>query len=325
MPGLGPVDFAEDPSEGISNESPDDDKYFWSHVKSPDTRHLSLLLVSKQTYCEAYHIFYRDNNLQFLNVCYLWQFLKNFGYARRHCITHITFVWMGLEAKAAFRLLQRCPRLKFLDIILPCRIAFYESCECYRFGSSMLREVRGLEAVVFKHDEDHEKHTKGHIRDWRGHLGALSAAQEKERWNEDVAKIEKLRRAMMRPRLKRFVMKADEEINPFEPKRERYRRSEEQLLGFSHNICPIVGCPVPNAGPGMESFRRHWSGEAPGQRLKGAERGAIHPCMTEVYLPCISEQYGTRESQSGNQGLFGVSVCLSRKVQYQVYDQLIKT
>lgn len=85
-----------------SQKSEDDDKYIWSRVKGPDKRPLSLLLVSKQTYPEAYHIFYRHNNRQFPNVCYLWQFLKNIGYARRQYVTHITLVWMGLATNAAF-------------------------------------------------------------------------------------------------------------------------------------------------------------------------------------------------------------------------------
>jgi hypothetical protein len=257
MPGPRRVSFAEEPSKGRSKKSPHDDKYFWSRVKGPDKRPLSLLLVSKQTYREAYHIFYRHNNLQFLNVCYLWKFLKNIGYARRQYVTHITFVWMGLEASAAFGLLQRCPRLKFLDIILPCRLGLTRCRPCHSHSYNMLCEVRGLEAVNFKYDEDHKKHT---TRYSPGYSSAVHAVREEREWNKEIRIIEKLQHDMMRPRLKRFLIKADEKINLFKPKKERHRRSEVHSLRTGEKICPIGGYPVKSAysREEMEICRREW-------------------------------------------------------------------
>lgn len=254
IPGPRQVSFAEQPLKRTPKKY--DDKFFWSRVKGPDKRPLSLLLVSKQTYCEAYHIFYRDNNLQFLNVCYLWRFLKNIGYARRQHVTHITFVRMGREEDAAFRMLQRCPRLKFLDIIFPCRLGLSGCRPCHDQNYSILREVRGLEAVNFKYDEDHKKHTIGHSP---GFSSAAHAVREEREWNKEISIFEKLQHDMMRPRIQRFLIKADEKIDLFKPKKERHRQSEESLEP-GEKICPIDGSRVASARSReeMENCRREW-------------------------------------------------------------------
>ena len=100
---------------------------------------LSLLLVSKTTFLEAWHIFYRINTLYFADTGTLLHFLRNIGYARRQQLTDVGFDWIGLEAKAAFRLLATCSGLKTVRF----------SVHCSRpVGYDALREVRGIARVV---------------------------------------------------------------------------------------------------------------------------------------------------------------------------------
>ena len=73
---------------------------------------LSLLLVSKQTFLEAYHVFYRFNTIFFASTDALLEFLQGIGYARRQELTDIGFDWIGEEAKATFRLLRTCGNLR---------------------------------------------------------------------------------------------------------------------------------------------------------------------------------------------------------------------
>ena len=78
----------------------------------PSPFDLSLLLVSKQTFLEAYHVFYRFNTIFFANTDALLEFLQGIGYARRQELSDIGFDWIGEEAKATFRLLRTCGNLK---------------------------------------------------------------------------------------------------------------------------------------------------------------------------------------------------------------------
>ena len=59
----------------------------------PNTSSLSLLLVSRQIFLEAYPIFYRVNTFTFGNIGSLQRFLKNIGFARRQYLTRIRFSW----------------------------------------------------------------------------------------------------------------------------------------------------------------------------------------------------------------------------------------
>lgn len=79
---------------------------------APSPFDLSLLLVSKQTFMEAYHVFYRFNTIFFSSTDALLEFLQGIGYARRQELTDIGFDWVGEEAKAAFRLLKTCGNLR---------------------------------------------------------------------------------------------------------------------------------------------------------------------------------------------------------------------
>lgn len=236
-----------------------DDREFLDRIKGPDKRCLSFLLVSKQTYREAYHIFYSQNNLQFLNVNYLLQFLKKIGYARRLHVSHITFVWMGSEAKAAFRMLQQCSRLGSLDIILPCRLGLDETCDFHRLGSNMLREVRGLKAVTFKCPADHEEHLARYLRFYHRQFPQGNVDWEQIERAKHVIRTELLRAYMMRSRSEWFALGADERIDLFNPRKERFGKSETQSLHESQSTCPIRGwvCPrTPTSAFG--ECRKRW-------------------------------------------------------------------
>lgn len=100
--------------------------------------HLSLLLVSRRTYEEAYHIFYSNNLLQFSSTALLFTFLRNVGHTRRQCVTRIAFTLCGGFAEQAFALLKTCQSLKFVRITLP---------DVLITAYTALCEVRGLDEV----------------------------------------------------------------------------------------------------------------------------------------------------------------------------------
>ena len=144
-------------------------------------------------------IYYRVNLLCVPNVNILHHFLKNIGLARRQHVTRICFFWKGVDAKKTCRLLMKCPRLTFVDIVLynktqlgPPRLP--EVTEC-----AILREVRGLKTVAFTYQRS-------------------SFDQP-----ETAAELEELRDAMRRPRLDCFKATSEAEINPLKPKREIYK------------------------------------------------------------------------------------------------------
>ena len=84
---------------------------------------LSLLLVSRQTYLEAYHVFYRFNTIHFGDTKALLQFLQGIGFARRQELTDVGFDWVGSESKTAFRLLKTCSNLRVC--LLQCSLQRY--------------------------------------------------------------------------------------------------------------------------------------------------------------------------------------------------------
>ena len=199
----------------------------WFGMGEPENRCLSLLLVSKQIYREAYHIFYQCNNLKFLNVRYLWLFLKNIGYSRRFCVTHISFVWMGPEAKEAFELLKRCPNLKYVDMIMPCRYGHPSECE-RRYGEAALYQVRGLERINILGLEDHIKHLSQEDNfTFPPRPRYSDVKKEQERFRRDM---ETLRSKTMRPRLPRFSLRTDEESYLIRSKNGHILGAEVRLL-----------------------------------------------------------------------------------------------
>ena len=69
----------KDPTWGVTHD-----------VKSHD---LSILLVSKQIYMEAFHVFYTTNCFSFTDTGLFYRFLKNIGYIRRQHLTMVYFLW----------------------------------------------------------------------------------------------------------------------------------------------------------------------------------------------------------------------------------------
>ena len=156
---------------------------------------LSILLLSKQTYIEAFHIFYRFNQFYFKDTEILYRFLRKIGYPRRQQITTISFCWRSHGiAKEAFRLLKTCKGLKSLSTW----ISDYEP-----WGYAALREVRGLEEVSIG------KNTS-----------AISPHCDPQ----------KLEHAMLRPRLKAPSADPDEKIDLFKRRREVARVCEGTRL-----------------------------------------------------------------------------------------------
>lgn len=103
---------------------------------------LALLLVSKITFKEAYHVFYNVNKIVFGDTESLFFFLKRIGNLRRQEISHISFDWAGQNATEAFNLLKACRKLRSLEIKIPSKV--YMPFE----GYEVLCGIRGLESVI---------------------------------------------------------------------------------------------------------------------------------------------------------------------------------
>ncbi|KAL2036437.1 hypothetical protein N7G274_010838 [Stereocaulon virgatum] len=177
---------------------------------------LAILLVSKQIYTEAFHIFYSTNRFHFPDTQILYRFLRNIGYVRRQHLTMITFDWHGAEAKEAFRLLKTCRRLKSLHFTAPCTEPP---------GHAAIREIRGLEEAQVIGRVHHIR--LPHCSYYRCRCYDRGYSQE----YGPLADISELERAMMRPRLRRYALDPNETFELFKPrKREIFRKSEEQSL-----------------------------------------------------------------------------------------------
>ena len=162
---------------------------------------LSILLLSKQTYIEAFHIFYRFNQFYFKDTEVLYRFLRNIGYARRQQISTVAFCWRSdRTAREAFRLLKTCTSLKSLSTW----ISDYEP-----GGYAALREVRGLEKVSIGKN-----------------VTSISPHCDPQ----------KLEQAMLRPRLKAYSADPDEEIDLFKKRQEAPKVCEEKRLAQSNNF-----------------------------------------------------------------------------------------
>ena len=161
-------------------------------------------------------MFYRINKIHLLNTNVLYKFLKNIGYARRQHITSIVFGWTShdKQAKKAFRILKTCSSLKSIEIMLSSfeRKTWYEPPN----HSTALKEVRGMAEVQIR------VHTP-----WETDFSKT---------NLDRTAFRELRTAMMRPRLKQFVVDSVFDIDPFKARRKQSRRSEEDLTGAGSGI-----------------------------------------------------------------------------------------
>lgn len=187
----------------------------------PDTTCLSLLLASKRTYLEAFHIFYRHNVFEFKDTTALGLFLEGIGRARRFYVSHIYFPWKGPLAKEAFYLLQRCPNLRNLVVQMTSDYIWKNSNEAY--GADILGEVRGLEGVKFAGLE-HGDFNSIARQDPNNLVGHRNPDRFIDRlWTHIVYEMGALRDDMLRPRLGRFAPRKNEEIDLFAPSEDAFR------------------------------------------------------------------------------------------------------
>ncbi len=187
--------------------------YQYPVTVEPAPLDLSILLVSKQTYLEAFHILYAHNTFTFNNIGTLLKFLQRIGYARRQQVVSVVFKWIGADPKAAFRLLKTCSRLKRIEFTL---------CYFQLKGLVALREVRGLEEVEIHHRRQLA---------FCVCMAVLGRGCNRNMHLDDTQLSDpiELKEAMMRPRLKQYEQK---EIDLFNLKKENFRESEERSLGF---------------------------------------------------------------------------------------------
>lgn len=202
--------------------------------RGPDTSCLALLLVSKQTYLEAFHIFYRYNNLVFSNGDLLEQFLRNIGYARRQHVTHISPVWKGNRIGFGLRFLKRCPSLTHLDMHIPVIPAWHMELRGFCSCVATLRNVRGLEEVQFFYNDE-----RVDVMDPLATLQyILTTRVARLRFvflrDAILVNLPGIRRDMIRPRLSRYIPEGDEKIELFKPQKQpklgSVRKSEVERL-----------------------------------------------------------------------------------------------
>ena len=179
---------------------------FYMNGRPADRYLLSALLLSRGTYIEAFHIFYKINTFVFTSTDVLYQFLRNIGYPRRQQVTDIEFNWSGLDPKRAFRLLKTCQGLKSLKINM--------NGEALQ-GFAALREVRGLENVTVSRETNALTQHGG---------------------------FQALEQAMMRPRLKSHTVNPDRKINLFNGKREVFKMIEDRRLTTENRSIKALVC-----------------------------------------------------------------------------------
>lgn len=198
----------KDPDWGVTHE-----------VKPCD---LSVLVVSKQIYVEAFHVFYTSNCFSFTDTGLLYRFLKNIGYTRRQHLTMIYFLWRGPDAKEAFRLLKTCRRLRLVQFTVPCsHPPGYEALKEVRVETAKARAL-----VHFTPAQNPPLNIHNHTScfgDYQCHCLC-------RRPYEPASSMQELETAMMRPRRAQDLPDPDEKFDLFKPKREHFQKSEEQDL-----------------------------------------------------------------------------------------------
>ena len=178
---------------------------------------LNLLLVCKQIYIEAFHVFYSSHRFFFSDTELLYSFLKGIGHNRRQHLSMIAFDWCGPYAKDAFRLLKTCSRLKSVQFTVPCGEPP---------GYAAVREIRGLEqALVVERRHYGSQYIYMAAANYR--CQCPYPMRDEERPLDDVLELE---RAMMRPRLKQYAVDPNETLNLFKRKRGFWKKTEESLL-----------------------------------------------------------------------------------------------
>ena len=192
----------------------------WGTTHEVDPNDLSILLASKQIYTEACLFFYATNCFSFTDTGLLYRFLKNIGYTRRQHLTMIYFLWRGEDAKEAFRLLKTCRRLTSVQFTVPC---------CHPPGYEALKEVKveTAKAHALVHYAVPEFQHSSCFGDYQCHCNCNMRSSHEPRSN-----LQEIEQAMMRPRRKQDLPDAEEVFDLFTPKREYFKRSEDQeLLG----------------------------------------------------------------------------------------------
>ena len=196
----------KDPNWGVTYE-----------VKPHD---LSILLVSKQIYVEAFHVFYTKNCFSFTDTGLLYRFLKNIGYTRRQHLTMVYFLWRGPDAKEAFRLLKTCRRLRLVQFTVPCSHSpGYEALKEVRVEKAKARALVHFAAA---------QNPPLNIHDHRSCFGDYQCHCLCRQPYEPASSLQELEEAMMRPRRENDIPDAEEKFDLFKPKREHFKRSEDQ-------------------------------------------------------------------------------------------------
>ena len=194
----------------------------WGVVHGVKPCALSILLVSKQIYVEAFHVFYTSNCFSFTDTALLYRFLKNIGYTRRQHLTMIYFLWRGPDAKEAFRLLKTCRRLRLLQFTVPCsQPPGYEALKEVRVETAKARALVHF-AITQNPPLD--------IHDHNSCFGDYQCHCICRRPYEPASSMLELENAMMRPRREQDFPDPEEKFNLFKPKREHFKKSEEQDL-----------------------------------------------------------------------------------------------
>ena len=192
----------------------------WGITHEVDPNDLSILLASKQIYTEACLFFYASNCFSFTDTGLLYRFLKNIGYTRRQHLTMIYFLWRGEDAKEAFRLLKTCRRLTSVQFTVPCsHPSGYEALKEVKVETAKARALVHFAAPQVQHSScfgDYQCHCNCNMRSSY----------------EPASNLQEIEEAMMRPRRKQDLPDAEEVFDLFSPKREYFKRSEDQeLLG----------------------------------------------------------------------------------------------
>lgn len=204
----------------VPNPKHKDPDWGVTHQVNPDD--LSILLVSKQTYVEAFHVFYSTNCFSFTDTGMLYRFLKNIGYTRRQHLTMVYFLWRGPDAKETFRLLKTCQRLTTVQFTVPCsHPPGYEALKAVRVKTAKARAL-----VHFAPAQNPPLNIHDHTSCFGDYLCHCLC----RRSYEPASNLRELENAMMRPRREEDLPDAEEKFDLFKPKRERFKKSEEQDL-----------------------------------------------------------------------------------------------
>ena len=194
----------------------------WGILHQVEPNDLSVLLVCKQIYVEAFHVFYTTNCFSFTDTGVLYRFLKNIGYTRRQHLTMVHFLWRGPDAKEAFRLLKTCRRLRVVQFTVPCsHPPGYEALKEVRVEMAKARAVIHFTPAQYPPLSIYN-HTSC-FGDYRCHCLC-------RRRYEPASNLMELESAMMRPRRRQDLLDVEETFDLFKPRREHFKKSEEQEM-----------------------------------------------------------------------------------------------